>query len=44
MVMAENLVHHFYSRHHEGFMQPTLVENQHHLDFKFSENGISKSS
>jgi hypothetical protein len=41
MVMAENLVHHFY-KHHEGFMQPTLVENQHHLDYKFSDNGISE--
>lgn len=43
MVMAENLVynHHFYNRH-EGFAQPTLVENQHHLDFKFLEKGISE--
>lgn len=40
--MVENsLVHHFYNRH-EGFMQPTLVENRHHLDFKFPENGISE--
>lgn len=41
MVMAENFVHHFFNRH-EGFMQPTLVENQHHMDFKFPDGGISE--
>ena len=40
MVMVE-LVHHFYNRH-DGFIQPELVENHHHLDFKIPENGISE--
>lgn len=42
MVMAENLSHHFHNRH-EGFMQPILVETQHHFDFKILDNDISKS-
>lgn len=41
MVMSESLVHHFYNRH-EGFMQPTLVENLRHLDYKCHENEISE--
>ncbi|CRL00810.1 CLUMA_CG014062, isoform A [Clunio marinus] len=39
MVMAENSMHHCYNRH-EGFIQPTLVENRHHFDFKFDNNII----
>ena len=39
-MVESSLVHHFHNRH-DGFMQPELVEN-HHLDFKFPDNGISK--
>lgn len=49
MVMTENSVQNFYN-HHEGFMQPTLVENYHHynynyqhqMDYNFPENGMGR--
>lgn len=41
MVMSEALVNHFFNRN-EDLMHPMLVENQHHLDFKFNEKDISK--
>lgn len=49
--MTENSVQNFYN-HHEGFMQPTLVENYHHynynyqhqMDYNFSENGMGRLS
>jgi len=49
MVMAEiqggQAAHQFHAHQHnhhrDGLMQPTLVENHHHLDFKFPEKGIS---